>query len=226
MIVDPDFPDHWKTRLLVNSLDNDQAAPMYVLRLWAHCQNRRQSKFELSSEALKALCCFPGQANKLEASLVASGFVRRDERLLIVCGWASYNASLLAAWENGKKGGRKTPSGTPGYPRGSPDGTDKSRVDKSREDSNSGRKRPAFVSPKLSEVAAYCRERKNHVDPQQFINHYEARGWEFKRGQPMKDWRAAVRTWEKNDFPAKSVATDEPDKDHLRDLTNYAPAKK
>lgn len=107
MIVDPDFLDHWKTRLLIGSLDGDLCAPLYVLRLWAHCQNRRQSEFDnLSPEALKALCCFPGQANKLESSLVASGFVRRDAGVLIVLGWSEYNSKLIANWENGGKGGR------------------------------------------------------------------------------------------------------------------------
>lgn len=145
MIVDPDFCDHWKTRMLVGSLDGDEAAPVYVLRLWAHCQNRRQSTFSnLSSEALKALCRFPGNANKLESSLVASGFVRREERDLIVCNWDEYNSSLIASWNNGRKGGRPS-SKTQGKPTGKPTGLreDKRRVDGSREDktNNHGRER-------------------------------------------------------------------------------------
>jgi hypothetical protein len=106
MIVEPDFPDHWKTRMLVDAL-GDEAAPVYLLRLWAHCQNRKTSTFEsLPSAALKALCRFPGHANKLESSLAASGFVRRDDQALTVVGWDDYNASLIANWENGKRGGR------------------------------------------------------------------------------------------------------------------------
>lgn len=54
-----------------------------------------------------------------------------------------------------------------------------------------------FVPPTVDEVAAYCAERKNGVDPEQFIAHYEANGWKVGRS-PMKDWRAAVITWEKN----------------------------
>ncbi len=116
MIVDPDFVDHWKTRLLVGSLDGDESAPMYVLRIWAHCQNRRQWQFDnLTHEALKALCRFPGHSNKLEASLVASGFIRRDGKMLIVCNWDEYNKSLIAAWNNGKKGKTSNPDKTPTY---------------------------------------------------------------------------------------------------------------
>ena len=107
MIVDPDFCDHWKTRLLVGELGGDECGPVYVLRLWSHCQNRRKSEFDsLSPNALKALCHFPGNAIQLETSLVTSGFIRRNGVALIVCGWADYNAQLLAAWDNGRKGGR------------------------------------------------------------------------------------------------------------------------
>ena len=44
----------------------------------------------------------------------------------------------------------------------------------------------------------YCKERKNEVDAQQFLNHYESNGWKIGK-VPMVDWKAAVRTWEKND---------------------------
>lgn len=57
-------------------------------------------------------------------------------------------------------------------------------------------KRNIFIPPTVDEVRAYCQERGNTVDPDQFVNYYEARGWELKPGQKMKDWRASVRTWE------------------------------
>lgn len=55
-----------------------------------------------------------------------------------------------------------------------------------------------FTKPTVEEIKAYCDERKNGVDPQGFFDHYEARGW-IPKGytQQMKDWKAAVRTWEK-----------------------------
>ena len=55
-----------------------------------------------------------------------------------------------------------------------------------------------FQKPSLSEVAAYCRERANKVDPEQFCNFYESNGWKVGKN-PMKDWHAAVRTWEKRE---------------------------
>lgn len=55
-----------------------------------------------------------------------------------------------------------------------------------------------FVKPSLEEIKAYCAERKNTVSPEKFLDYYEANGWKVGRN-PMKDWRAAVRTWEKNE---------------------------
>ena len=54
-----------------------------------------------------------------------------------------------------------------------------------------------FLKPTIKEIRDYCRERNNSVDPQTFIDHYESNGWRIGKA-PMKDWRAAVRTWERN----------------------------
>lgn len=54
-----------------------------------------------------------------------------------------------------------------------------------------------FVKPTVAQVKAYCAERKNRVDPQAFVDFYESKGWMVGRN-PMKDWQAAIRTWEKN----------------------------
>lgn len=55
----------------------------------------------------------------------------------------------------------------------------------------------ACARPTVEQVSAYCKERGNAVDPQQWFDHYEANGWKVGRN-PMRDWKAAVRTWEKN----------------------------
>src|SRR3990167_6783972 len=54
------------------------------------------------------------------------------------------------------------------------------------------------IPPTIENVIAYCQERKNIVDPHKWHNHYQAKGW-FIGKNKMKDWRAAVRTWEKAD---------------------------
>ena len=54
-----------------------------------------------------------------------------------------------------------------------------------------------FTQPTLEEVQAYCIERGNSVDPQRFVDYYSSNGWKVGKN-PMKDWKAAVRTWERN----------------------------
>ena len=56
-----------------------------------------------------------------------------------------------------------------------------------------------FTPPTVEEVKAYCEERKNRVDPERFVDFYTSVGWKVG-DKPMKDWKAAVRTWEKRDF--------------------------
>ena len=60
---------------------------------------------------------------------------------------------------------------------------------------------PAFHPPTVEEVKAYCLERKNNVDAVRFVDYYTANGWKVGKN-PMKDWRAAVRTWERDDRPS------------------------
>jgi len=55
---------------------------------------------------------------------------------------------------------------------------------------------PRFKKPTVAEVSEYCRERGNGVNPETFVDFYEAKGWRVGN-QPMKDWKACVRTWER-----------------------------
>jgi len=56
------------------------------------------------------------------------------------------------------------------------------------------------IPPTLEEVRAYCLERRNSVDPEAFMDHNQTVGWRYGKGagKPIKDWQAAVRTWEKS----------------------------
>jgi len=66
-----------------------------------------------------------------------------------------------------------------------------------------------FKPPSADEVRGYCAERNNGIDAEQFVDFYAAKGWKIGK-EPMKDWRAAVRTWEKRDGRDK----------HARDPSN------
>jgi hypothetical protein len=53
-----------------------------------------------------------------------------------------------------------------------------------------------FIPPTVEQVRAYLAERKiTEIDPERFVDFYEARGWRLSRGLAMKSWKAAVRTW-------------------------------
>lgn len=56
---------------------------------------------------------------------------------------------------------------------------------------------PRFTRPSVDEIRAYCLERKNTIDPESFFAHYEANGWVQGKGKPIKNWKMAVITWEK-----------------------------
>ena len=55
-----------------------------------------------------------------------------------------------------------------------------------------------FCKPTVDEITSYCLERNNRVDAQHFYDFYESKGWMVGKNK-MKDWKACVRTWERND---------------------------
>ena len=84
------------------------------------------------------------------------------------------------------------------------------------------KKQKRFKPPTVDEVKAYCIERQNNVDAERFIDYYTANGWKVGKNT-MKDWKAAVRTWERNGYSAKGkvgvngvrLADHKPDDDGL-----------
>ena len=64
---------------------------------------------------------------------------------------------------------------------------------------DTSKKSNKFTPPTLEEVTEYCKERNNSVDANRFIDFYESKGW-FIGKNKMKDWKAAVRTWERKEI--------------------------
>ncbi len=61
-----------------------------------------------------------------------------------------------------------------------------------------------FTPPSISEISGYCVEKGyTEIDAEYFWNYYQARGWKYKTGQPMKDWKAAIQTWRKKNYKSK-----------------------
>lgn len=85
------------------------------------------------------------------------------------------------------------------------------------------RSRAAFVKPTLEEVAEYCRERKNNISPEAFVDFYDSKGWKIGK-EPMKDWKASVRTWEKRESrepPKAQPRQQAPPKGQYKDQRAY-----
>ena len=60
-------------------------------------------------------------------------------------------------------------------------------------------KRKRFEKPTISDIEQYCIERNNNVNAEQFFDYYESNGWKVGKNS-MKDWKAAVRTWERSEY--------------------------
>ena len=88
---------------------------------------------------------------------------------------------------------------------------DRKGKDKENIEGGQAAPRSKFVKPSVEEIAAYCSERDNGIDPQQFFDFYESKGWKVGN-QSMKDWKAAVRTWERREKPKKILPKETPSK--------------
>ena len=80
------------------------------------------------------------------------------------------------------------------------------------------RARAQRIPPTVEEVRTYCSERGNNVDPERFFDHYVANGWKVGKA-PMKDWRAAVRNWERSEKERSPLGKQESDPfvDYMRE---------
>lgn len=113
--------------------------------------------------------------------------------------------------ENGKKGGRPKSQENPIKPnetQQNPNEPNKSLNIKENNIKESNIKHSSknivplkrFVPPTVDEIKKYCDERGSYlINPQAFIDYYEARGWMLNKNRKMVDWKAAVRTWENNE---------------------------
>jgi hypothetical protein len=166
MLIDPDFLTHWRTLTLCDLTGDDHAA-LYLIRLWGHCQTRKNDVFQIPPAGLKALCQFKGDPDVLENALTVAGFIKREGETVTVLKWSDHNAKLIQCWENGKKGGRPAkpkpnPRKTETEPNGNPTRTQRepkpnpSETNKIRQDKTglekSEEEDPRITSAEMSEM--------------------------------------------------------------------------
>ncbi|MCM1031597.1 MAG: hypothetical protein NC410_09195 [Oscillibacter sp.] len=64
-----------------------------------------------------------------------------------------------------------------------------------KEKSSAKKERKVFIPPSVDEVSQYCKENNYTISPWRFVNYYTSNGWMVGKNK-MKDWKAAVRTWQ------------------------------
>ncbi|MBN1404172.1 MAG: hypothetical protein JW942_06890 [Opitutales bacterium] len=155
MIIDPTFTKHWKTKRLTRLL-NDPAAPVYVINLWAHCQVSHKSTLDIPLEAIAEICDYDGDPDAFARAMIECRFIDAIGDGYQVHQWEEYNASLISARENGKKGGRprktrQEPSGNPSDTHAQPN-ANPSETDGFPEDGDDGDEDGDFLPGSWEEI--------------------------------------------------------------------------
>jgi hypothetical protein len=154
------------------------------LMVWLVCYERRTER--LSTEEIDIAADHVGFAE----AMVTVGLADNDGTAVIVHGVVKRIQFLLAQSVKGKKGGTKTQANRP-KPDEGPE-----LFDPPAEPEPEKEKPKKFVPPTVDEVRAYCHQRNNTIDAETFIAFYASKGWKVGN-QAMKDWKAAVITFEK-----------------------------
>lgn len=73
-----------------------------------------------------------------------------------------------------------------------------------KEETAHTRRKKVFKPPTLEEVRAYCQERNSAVDPDRFFEYFETGNWRDSKGQPVKNWKQKLLTWERAEAQGKA----------------------
>lgn len=142
-----------------------------------HCSKKTTIKF---FDMLK-------KDNMILAETIGSG--NRRKHLLTVCNWGKYQTKET---ENSTE--RVPECSANGNPNVPSNNNEEQLIN--NENNVIGVKSKRFTPPSIEDVKSYCLERKNRVDPEEFIDFYQSKNWMVGKNK-MKDWEASVRTWEK-----------------------------
>ena len=76
--------------------------------------------------------------------------------------------------------------------------TDNNNININNNNLTDSNKKAFFKKPSVIDIIDYCKERNNNIDADAFIDFYESKDWKIGKNK-MKDWKAAVRTWERRE---------------------------
>lgn len=173
--------------------------------------------------------------SKYITQLVKNGYItveqikengRFSRNVYTLCGEVQTmeEASATRKTASQKTAPQKTVSQNLGYEKMTPNNnnTKTNSFNNNNPNNREGTKRKRFTPPTLEEVEKYCLERKNGINPAKFMSYYESNGWRVGGKSPMRDWKAAVRSWElrENDYKPKNGKPDTSE-DWSDDLDGY-----
>ena len=208
--LDPNYPDHPKTIRLIARLG--PTADIFPIRLWAYCARihpRDGYMKGYTDQEVEAVIKWHGEPGLALKNLLAVGFIREGPSGGYIChDWRDHEGHLESFSRRGKAANKARWGRVH-------DGVHKASI---KDHCGSPPTTPAlpalpalpktdrvFCPPTPEEVRTYCLGRGKGIDPEVWMAHYQANGWKVGRN-PMKDWRAAVRTWEKNGFNSNGAA--------------------
>ena len=122
-------------------------------------------------------------------SLIEKGYIEKADKIVNGVKFCEYRATKFNGVYNTVVQGMQQ-SCTGGVQQSSPNNLDIDNLEDKKVYTR-------FVKPTLEDVQAYCAERNKGVDAQKWYDYYSANGWKVGKN-PMKDWKAAVRTWERS----------------------------
>ncbi len=199
-------------------LEQELACPVRIAFQGLWCQADREGRFTWQPRKLKAQVC---PYDELDFSRVLDALASRG--FLIKYAFGSVVFGLIPSFKSHQIiNNKERASAIP--PHDASDVTiitctDEARVEHAKgtrdptrnkeqgKEQGSARTPKRFTPPTLEQVNAYCQERRNDVNPQRFIDHYESNGWKVGGKGAMKDWKASVRTWEGNQQPTGKAAS-------------------
>lgn len=138
-----------------------------------------------SLATLQGICGIASRqtATDVLKSLTEKGYITRSESMLNGVKYVSYSVCP------------KIGQGVQKMDKGCPENGHKIKDININKSLSINKGKTKFQKPSLEEIRQYCQERGNKVNPENFFNFYESKGWVVGKS-PMKDWKAAVRTWE------------------------------
>lgn len=210
MKLDPGFISHWKTERLIDQLGADGVVAL--LRLWSAAQiSHRYSRLPLTPKRLAMETKWKGDENHLFSVLTDTDAPWLDiepEGTFTIHGFAEHQHQVVKLWENGKLGGRpKKVSPTPPSKEDEEHSCSSScsssypicKPNANHMVCNTTPSNGKFHKPTVGEIEEYGRTlTPPFTDAEKFSDFYSSKGWKVGNSA-MKDWKAAVRNWQRKD---------------------------